>query len=509
MSDAYSATDEEHSDPEGRGGDGPAPDDRSGADGDGPAPGERPPGPRGLPLVGSTFSIARDPVDFLEAVPEYGDVARYEAYGREFVVVTRPDLVEAVLVTRSDEFWRGEFEGEFSEFLGIEGVLFAEGDDWRRQRLMLQSAFTPDRVKAYADHMVSETARLVDGWADGEVIDANEVSAVLTLRVLTRSLFALELDGERAAVVRRWTDAMGDYLDASAFGVRALLPDWVPDKRARAFERATEDVSALVDELVAERRREGTDGDDLLSLLARAEAPDGTALDSTEVRDQLLIFLIAGHETTATALTYACWLLAGDRGARTRLDAELNRVLDGRDPAAADLEDLVWTEAICREAMRLYPPFPFIDREPHEPTTLGGYRIEPGTTVQLNAYGVHRDERWWDDPEVFRPERWVTDGGGEPVSGDGELDRDVEKSVDDESEEIVGAGGAGRPEYAYFPFGGGPRHCLGMRFAMTELQLSLAALARRVAFERVTESLEPTVRVSLDPGTVELRVRKR
>ncbi|WP_290818753.1 cytochrome P450 [Halovivax sp.] len=451
------------------------------------APVRTPPGPRGLPLLGSTLSIARDPVGFLEAVPEYGDVARYEAYGREFVVVTCPDLVEEVLLVRSDEFWRGEFEGEFGEFLGIEGVLFAEGDEWHRQRLMLQSAFTPDRVTAYANEMVAETARLVDGWADGEVVDVNTVSSALTLRVLTRSLFAIELDGERAADVRRWAEAMGDYLDATTFGVRALLPSWVPDRRARAFRRATDDVSALVEELVAERRREGADGDDLLSLLARAEAPDGSQLDPTEVRDQLLIFLIAGHETTATALTYACWLLAGDDAAREHLDDELDCVLGGRDPTAADLEDLVWTEAICREAMRCYPPFPFLDREPHEPTTLGGYRIEPGTTVQLNAYGVHRDERWWDDPEVFRPGRWVTDDG----------------------EELVDARLAGRPEYAYFPFGGGPRHCLGMRFAMTELQLTLATLARRVTVERVTESLEPSIRVSLDPGTVELRVRKR
>ncbi|RQH01017.1 cytochrome P450 [Natrarchaeobius oligotrophus] len=445
-------------------------------------------GPRGLPLIGSTLSFAHDPVSLLESNAEYGDVVRYEAFGRDLVAFYDPGHVEQVLVSRSDEFWRGEFEHEFSDVIDIEGVLFAEGDEWKRQRLMLQSAFTPDMIRTYADAMVDETVRAIDGWADGEVVDLEEELSALTLAVLARSLFDLELDEDRGDRVRRWVHAMSEYTAREVFGAGALLPAWVPSRTAREFDRATADVRSLVEELVAERRASGADGNDLLTLLSTGEYPDGTSPSSEEIGDQLMTFLLAGHETTATALTYACWLLAGDDGTRERLESELETVCGDRDPTFADLPDLAVTEAIGREAMRLYPPLPFLHREPHEVTSVGGHRISPGTTVQLPMYAIHRDERWWDDSDEFRPGRWL--------EGDGS-DATVVADPDD------------RPEYAYFPFGGGPRHCIGMRFAMTELQLTLATLARRVDLERVTESVETDVGITLDPGLVEMRVRKR
>ncbi|NUC74122.1 cytochrome P450 [Haloterrigena sp. SYSU A558-1] len=434
------------------------------------------PGPRGLPLVGNTISFAREPLAFLEAIREYGDLARYEAFGREFVVVSRPDLVEAVLVSRSDEFWRGSFEHELGEGVGIEGVFFSEGEQWRRQRLLLQNAFTPARIESYAEVMVDETVREVDSWPEEEVIDVNERLSALTLGALTRSLFALPLEGDRADRVRRWVDAMGAYLEADFFGPGAVLPSWLPRRTEREYERATADVEALVGELLTERRESDAEGDDLLSLLATAEYPDGTRPSADEISDQLLTFLLAGHETTATALTYACWFLAADDEIRDRLEREVEAVCGDRDPTFADLPELTVAEAVGREALRLYPPLPFLHREPREPTALDGVRVGPGTTIQLNMYGIHRDERWWAAPDSFRPERWLDD--------------------------------ADRPEYAAFPFGGGPRHCIGMRFAMTELKLSLATIARRVRLDRVSTSLEPSIEVSLDPGTVEMRVRR-
>ena len=440
------------------------------------------PGPDGLPVIDSTLAFTRDPLGFLSEIRAYGGLAAYEAFGREFVVVSDPGLVEEVLVSRSDEYWRGEFESEFGEELGIEGILFAEGENWRRQRILLQNAFTPDRIISYADTMVEETTRAVEGWDDGNVVELRETFSTLTLKVLTRSLFDLEFDGERAARVRRWVHALGRYIETDLFGVRSILPSWVPSRAETEFERATDDVEALVAELVAEREADG-EGDDLLSLLTSAEYPDGSRPTAEEITDQLLIFLIAGHETTATALIYACWLLADDEDARSCLTREIDSVCGDRDPTFGDLSKLHVTEAVGREAMRLYPPLPFLNREPHEETDLGRHRIQPGTTVQLNAYGIHRDARWWDEPASFRPGRWL-DEDGTLTDGD-------------------------RPEYAYFPFGGGPRHCIGMRFAMTELQLSLATLAARVELERVTESLDPTLKVSLDPGRVEMRVHER
>ncbi|MDG5758369.1 cytochrome P450 [Natronococcus sp. A-GB1] len=466
------------------------------ADGDtGPtlAPtGTPPPGPRGLPLVDSTLAFVRDPLEFFSSMPEYGDVARYEAFGREFVVVSDPGLVEEVVVARDDEFWRGGFEHEFGELLDVEGLFFAEGERWRRQRLLLQNAFTPARIRSYADDMVVEAVRLVESWSDGEVVDVREAMSTLTLRALTRSLFDLEFGDGRADRVRRWVHAMGAYSDSEFFGARAVLPTWIPSRAEREYRRATADVEALVEELVTERRGSEADGDDLLSLLAIGEYPDGSSPPAEEITDQLQLFLLAGHETTATALTYACWLLAGTEDVWSGLEWEVDAVCGERDPTFADLPDLAVTEAVGREAMRLYPPLPFLQREPHEETVLAGYRIGSGTTVQLNMYGIHRDERWWADPDVFRPDRWVAND--EDADGD---ERTVLADPDD------------RPEYAYFPFGGGSRHCIGMRFAMTELQLSLATMVRRVDLERVTESIDPTPKISLDSGPVEMRVRKR
>ncbi|MFC4249250.1 cytochrome P450 [Natribaculum luteum] len=437
----------------------------------------KPPGPSGIPIVGSTLSIARDPLGFAETVREYGDVVAYEAFGTEFVAVFDPEIVEQVLVSRSDAFHKGEFETEFGELVASEGVAFTEGERWRRQRTLLQTSFTPDRIQSYADEVVAETARLADGWADGEVVDLRETLSTFTLRVLTRTLFDLTIDDDRAETVRRATRAISSSADPSGFALRSILPSWVPMRSEREYERAMADLSALVSELVADRRAASETGDDLLSLLATAEYPDGTRMSPETVRDQLVTFLFAGHETSATALTFACWLLAGDSSVRSRLDCELETVLEDRDPTFADLSDLTFTEAIVSEAMRLYPPVVGLYREPLETITLGGYRIPAGTTVQLSTYGIHRDGQWWDDPEAFRPTRWLEE-------------RD-------------------RPEYAYFPFGGGPRHCLGMRFATMELKLALATLARRLEFDRVTASLSPSVGVTLDPGRLEMRVRKR
>ncbi|HMB49056.1 MAG TPA: cytochrome P450 [Natronoarchaeum rubrum] len=442
---------------------------------------EAPPRRTGLPVLGSTIPFARQGIDFTDELRPHGDVVAYRALGQEFVAVFDPDLVETVLVSRNDEFPKGEFETAFGELVAPEGVVFTEGERWRRQRQLLQSAFTPAEVQTYADAMADEAAALADGWNDGEVVELREALSTFALGVLTRALFDLEFDDERAAVVREATRALSDVADPSAYAVRSVVPSWLPVGDERRYERAMDDLSALVERLVEERRSDagGDDAerDDLLSMLAAAEYPNGERMTPEEVRDQLVTFLFAGHETTATALTYACWLLAGHPDARRRLDAELDAELGSRDPAFGDIPALDETEAIAREAMRLYPPAPILYREPREETVLGGYRLPADATLQLSAYGIHRDERWWSEPASFRPERWL---------GDRE-----------------------RPEYAYFPFGGGPRHCLGMRFAMTELQIALATLARRVEFERVTESLDPTMGVTLDPGAVEVRVKKR
>jgi len=230
-----------------------------------------------------------------------------------------------------------------------------------------------------------------------------------------------------------------------------------------------------------------------LVALAREKAADADdGLDETELRDQLVTFLGAGHETTATALTYAIWLLAGNPEVRERLDAELDAVLDGDEPTFATLPELEYTEAVVDEALRLYPPVYSIYREAREPTTVGGYRVDPGETIQLSTVHVHHDDRWWAAPEAFRPKRWLDDDSDVP-------------GVDDVA---LAFGNEDRPAYAYFPFGGGPRHCIGMRFARMELKFALATLASHLAFERVG-GFDPEPKIVLDPGDVRVRATKR
>ncbi|KDE59741.1 cytochrome P450 [Halostagnicola sp. A56] len=436
-----------------------------------------PPGPRGLPILGSTLSIVRDPLEFVESAKQYGDIVSYEAYGTEFALVYDPHAVEAILVSRSDEFEKGDFETDFGELIAPDGIAFTEGQRWRRQRTLLQSSFTPNRIHAVADGMVAEANRLVDDWDDGDEIALRDALSTYTLRVLARTLFDLPLDGERIATVTRAAAAVNKYASPQRLAIGSFLPSWIPDRAEREYETAMADLEALITELVTERRQTDATGDDLLSVLARAEYPDGSRLSADEIRDQLVTFLFAGHETTATALAVACWLLAGNSSVRAELESELAAVCNDRNPTIGDRAHLEYTEAVLKEAMRLYPPVTGIYREPLAETVLSGYRIPTGMTLQLSVYGIHRDERWWADPETFRPERWLAD--------------------------------TERPEYAYFPFGGGPRHCLGMRFAMVELQLALAALARRVEFSRLVETLEPSLGVTLDPGPLETRVENR
>jgi cytochrome P450 len=449
----------------------------------------RPPHRAGLPVVGSTLAASRDGPDFTERLSARGDLVSYSAFGEEMVAVFDPAAIETVLVSENDAFEKGEFEMAFGDLVAPEGIAFAEGERWRRQRTALQSSFTPEKIRGYADEMVTNATAMADDWADGEAVELGDAFASLTLRILTRALFDLDFDAERGAVVREATEAIGATTDR--FGLLSFLPEWVPTRTERRYDRAMADLDALVERLIAERevgsdaseggeRDDGAERDDLLSLLVAAADAEGTGMDREAVRDQLVTFLFAGHETTSTALTYVCLLLAGNPDVRERLDAELDTVLGERDPSFSDVPELDYTEGIVKEALRLYPPVYALYREPKKDVHLGGYHVPEGTTLQLATYSVQRDDRWWDSPEEFRPKRWL-DGGQS----------------------------RGRPEYAYFPFGGGPRHCIGMRFAMTELQLTLATLARRVEFERVTESLDLSMGPTLDPGPVEMRVRKK
>jgi cytochrome P450 len=322
-------------------------------------------------------------------------------------------------------------------------------------------------------------------------VDLGAVTKRVTLDVLVRALFDRDLDDEFGQTVAEAARTVNDFLDATSLRTVLPLPDWLPTPSKRRFEAARADFDDAVDDLLDARGGAGDDpvadaptsldaieDPDLLDLLLAANraADEADRLSRGELRDNLVTFLFAGHETTALALSYAGHLLAGAPDASDRLAAEGDALDD--EPTVADLPDLPYTEAVVKESMRRYPPLYTLFREPLEPVVLGGRHVPAGATLVLPQRIVHTDPRWWAAPDEFRPERWL----------------------DDETD---------RPEYAYFPFGGGPRHCIGARFAMLEAQLALVTLAREWRFTDPGE-VTPSLNVTLQPeDPIEVTVRQR
>ncbi|MFB6197193.1 MAG: cytochrome P450, partial [Halobacteriaceae archaeon] len=343
-----------------------------------------------------------------------------------------------------------------------------EGDQWRRQRLLIQEAFTPRQIESYADAMVAQARAATQGWDDGEELDLKEAISDLTLRILSRTLFDIDLD-DRGEVIRRAAKALNGR--ANAQNLSAFIPTWIPTPTNRRLHRTMEDMEALLDDLLDERRASAAERDDLLSLLLSAETADGSALSDREIKDQLITFIFAGHETTALALTYALHALGHHPEKRTKLREEIQVVTGGDPPEMSDLPELNFTEQVINETLRLYPPSYAIFRQATEETEIGGYRVPEGSKVTVPQIHVHRDERFYENPDAFRPGRWS-----------------------EEFEESL-------PEYAFFPFGGGPRHCIGMRFAMMELKLTLPTILSAVTIEPKGEpGLDFDTGVTLQPA---------
>ncbi|MFB6300300.1 MAG: cytochrome P450 [Halobacteriales archaeon] len=439
---------------------------------------ELPPGPRGLPVVGNTHQLMWDPHGFYETLAEYGDVVRYQVAGSQFCTMLHPDYIERVLLHDHEKFRKWQFEEVGVEFAS-EGLFLTDGEQWERQRTILQEAFTVHQIRSYGDTAVEYTRQQVQTWDDGERIAMNEAASELTLQILTDSLFNIDIDaGRRGDIIRSFTTALnkrGATRQPSAF-----LPDWVPTPANRRYKAAKADLESILEELIAIRRETDTTDNDLLRILLTAGDEEGFLTDR-EIRDQLITFLFAGHETTALALTYTWLLLSTHPRKREALLEEIDRVLGDNDPTMQDLPALEYTEHVINESLRLYPPAYVIFREAADDIQIGGYRIPAGTKITLPQFHVHMDERFYDAPEDFRPERWNAD-----------------RTTD-------------RPEYAYFPFGGGPRHCIGMRFAMMELKTMIATMAQRVEFELCSDP-EPSVRMgaTLKPTSdIEMRIQKR
>ncbi|MFC4358273.1 cytochrome P450 [Halobium salinum] len=424
-----------------------------------------PPGPDELPGVGSTVGFVRDPFAFMTRMArEYGPVVSYDVGGRTFYQLNDPVDIEDVLVQRNELFVKGElFQTMLNRVVG-KGLLTSEGEFWRRQRHLVQPTFTPDRLAAYGEVMTDATAATMAEWSDGERRDVHADMSELTLSIVASALFGVDM--------RDRTSVVGDALDvvmARSEGVLLdVLPEWTPTPGNRRYDRAVAALDAVVDDIVAARRR--NPGDDLVSALLTAEDETGRGMDLEQLRDEVKTLLLAGHETTALSLSFTLFVLAQRPDVERRLLDELETVLDGRTPTVADLDDLEYTEKVVTESMRLYPPVYGMLREPTEPVAFGGYTVPEGGTISVNQWVVHRDPQWYDDPMAFRPERW-TPGMRDDL-----------------------------PRFAYFPFSGGPRRCIGDRFAMQEAQLVLASLYQNYHFELVSPpSMELAAAITTRP----------
>jgi cytochrome P450 len=411
---------------------------------------EAPPGPRGNRYFGrDVLRSRRDPLGFmLDAARRFGDVVSFRAGGESVYLFNHPDHVRQILTNHYGHFLKGRGNVRARRFLG-EGLLLSEGDLHRRQRRLAVPAFHRQRLAAYAEVMADYAARTASRWQDGEHVDIAQEMLRLTLAVVGRTLFGADVESRADAVGRAMADAT---LQFRAFKLPlSNLFERLPLGRLRRFHAGKERLRLLVLRLIEERRRAGADAGDLLSMLLAAEdADDGSRMTPQQVWDEALTIFIAGYDTMSVALTWTFYLLSQNPEAEGRLHAELDAVLGGgRAATFADLPRLPYTEQVLCEAMRVYPPTWRLVRRALREMEVGGYRVPAGALVIVSQYVMHRDERYFPEPERFDPERFTAEAR------------------------------AARPQFAYFPFGGGPRRCLGESFALVEGVILLATLARR------------------------------
>jgi cytochrome P450 len=437
----------------------------------------RPPGPKPHFLIGNIPLAARDALDiFRRWTAEYGDIFYYRAAFIHVYFLNRPDLIEYVLIRNPQNFRKDHVVRNSRWLLGA-GLLTAEGDQWRRQRRLIQPVFSRDRIAEYARLMADAAAQMLAQWRPGTIADIHEEMMRLTLRVVVLALFQSET-ADTAQISRAMNTLM-----RNSVGVRLLLPPFVrrlPLPGMGDVRRSVTQMDRAVYDLVR-RQRSGAASGGLLALLMAARDDDNSAMSDEQLRDEVLTFLLAGHETTALALSWALYLLSRNPRAEQKLQEELDRVLGGRLPTFHDLPALTYTECVLKETMRLYPPAWGVAREAINDFEVDGYTIPARANIVMSQWLMHRDPRFFPEPDVFDADRWTTDA--------------VQKL----------------PRFAYFPFGGGPRQCIGASFAMTEAILILATISRSFRLVSVDgREPEPVPSLTLRPrNPIHLRIEPR
>lgn len=400
----------------------------------------------------------RHPIDFMEKVGRtHPYMAQWRLGLQRCFALNHPDLVREVLTVRHRDFNKGVSNAKLAMILG-QGLITSDGELHDRQRPILQPGFGPRQISAYAQVMLEESTRFQDRWASEQEVNINEEMRLLALWIICRAIFDLEVDD---AFARGIGDGLTLWLEAfrKSFHPSSLSADLLPPEISQRLEPARKTMDEAIYELIDQRRNEGARGSDLLSTLIRGLEHPETSMSDEQLRDELMTLVLAGHETTSNGLTFAWHLLALHPDEESKLHEELDAVLGSRPASVDDTEALPYAKAIFLEAMRLYPPVWLIDRRANKDTEVGGVRIPKDSIVLMPQWVLHRDPRFFEDPDAFRPERWIR----EPTDK--------------------------RPKYSYYPFGGGPRVCLGEPFAMAEGVLVLASIAQNWRIRSVSDEV--------------------
>lgn len=408
----------------------------------------KPPGPKPKPLWGHLWTFRRDPLKFLIDMGKFGDIVYFSFGPQPVYLINNPDFIKEVLVNNPRNYIKSRGLQRSKKLLG-EGLLTSEGDAHKRQRRLVQPAFHRQRIANYAKIMIEYGQEMRDHWQAGETLEITQEMMRLTLRIVAKTLFDAEVKTEADELGQ----AMGNFVHTFKM---LTLPfseyiEKLPLPSVRKLNQSRDMLNRTIYGFINERRKSGRDHGDLLSMLlmAQDEEGDGTGMTDLQVRDEVMTLFLAGHETTANALSWTWYLLSQHPDVEAKVWQEIDRVLGDRLPTAEDFPQLKYLEMVLAESMRLYPPAWIVGRRVAKETEIGGYKLPLNAIVFMSPFLTQRDTRYYADPEKFDPERWTP------------------------------AAKESRPRHSYFPFGGGPRQCIGEPFAWMEGVLLMATLAQK------------------------------
>ena len=415
---------------------------------------ERPqiPGPKGLSLFKALLKFARTPLEFcLEYAEECRDIVALNFGSTQTYLFNHPDLIDEVLSKHQNSI--KDYSYRALQDLFGNGLLLSHGDRWKSHRRLMQSAFSKDRLAIYAEKVVADTDLMLENWRSNEVRDVHQEMSLLTIKIIMQAMFGIDATETAKDIAEALNTVMLQYYhQAETF---YLLPTWLPTSSNLQANRAKQRLDEIVYNIVEQRRK--LPEADLLSVMLQAKDENGQQLSTEELRDEVMTLLIAGHDTTANALTWTMMLLAQNPEVEAKLSAEVESVLNDRLPTIDDIPQLPYTEMVLKESMRLYPPAWILGRELIGDCNIGGYDFSRGTVIYFSQWAVHRSAKFYNDPEKFDPDRWTNN---------------LEQRL---------------PRCAYFPFGAGARICIGKAFSMMEATLILARIMQKFRLTLVSD----------------------